>query len=155
MTSISARQVRRSGSFDLDCSADTAFPLFSPEGEREWIQEWDPRPVSPSTIVFQPDTVFREGHGKDQAVWTIVDADWQNHRAEYVRLAPESHAARIVVEVEALNQERSRAFVSYTITAWGDRGESLLANFSEHAYQDKMHNWKRLIDGCLRSRSQR
>lgn len=35
-----ARQVRRSGSFELPCSTDTAFPLFSPEGERAWVKDW-------------------------------------------------------------------------------------------------------------------
>jgi hypothetical protein len=32
-----AQQVIRTGGFDLPCDADTAFPLFSPEGERECV----------------------------------------------------------------------------------------------------------------------
>jgi hypothetical protein len=36
-----AQQVIRTGGFDLPCDADTAFPLFSPEGEREWASGWN------------------------------------------------------------------------------------------------------------------
>jgi hypothetical protein len=37
-----AQQVIRTGGFDLPCAADTAFPLFSPVGEGEWVLGWNP-----------------------------------------------------------------------------------------------------------------
>jgi hypothetical protein len=90
-----AEQVMRSGEFELPCSAEVAFPLFSPEGERAWIKDWNPHPIFPETIEFRADTVFRQGEGDASAVWTIVDVDWNSHRAEYVRVAPASHAAHL------------------------------------------------------------
>jgi hypothetical protein len=140
-----ARQVTRTGEFDLDCDADTAFPLFSPQGERAWIKDWDPRPLFPDTIAFRKGTVFRAGTGEQDAVWTIVDADWQQHRAEYVRVAPASHAAHIVVRVDAKGAGSSHVVVSYTITTWGERPGTLLDGFSEDAYATKMQNWRRMI----------
>lgn len=145
----SAWQVARSGGFDLPCSADTAFPLFSPEGERGWIKTWNPRPVFPETIAFARDTVFHEGHGDEEATWTVLDADWNSHRAEYVRVVPASHAARIVVKVEPVAPDTSRVTVSYTVTAFGDRVAALLGDFSEDAYATKMRNWKSQISSYL------
>lgn len=142
---LSAQQVIRDGSFDLNCDADAAFPLFSPEGERGWIKEWDPRPVFPETIDFRRDTVFRQGRGDEEAVWTIVDVDWKTHRAEYVRAAASSHAGHIVVKVDPTGAKECRVTVQYSVTAWGERGESLLEAFSERAYASKMRNWQRLI----------
>ncbi len=150
-----AQQVGRTGSFDLPCSADTAFPLFSPEGEREWVKEWDPTPVFPDRIEFRRDTVFREGHPGEEAVWTIVDADWKTHRAEYVRLAAHSHTARIVVKIEPLGAERSRVVVSYTVTAFGEHAASLVAAFSEEAYAAKMRDWQQRISAYLEDRKLR
>lgn len=138
-----AQQVRRTGAFDLDCRADIAFPLFSPEGERLWIKEWNPRPIFPDTIAFQADTVFRQGEGVQQAVWTILDVDWQRHRAEYVRLAPASHAARIVVQIDAHGHDACRVCVSYTLTVFGQDAASLLESFSVSAFAEKMQNWQR------------
>lgn len=147
-----AQQVRRTGSFELRCSADSAFPLFSPEGERNWVKGWAPRPVFPDRIEFARETVFQEGSASEEAVWTILDADWQTHRAEYVRLAPQSHTARIVVKVEPLGAERSRVVVSYTITAFGEHAASLAAAFSEEAYAAKMRDWQQGISAYLESR---
>ena len=146
-----ARQVCRSGSFELACSADTAFPLFSPEGEREWINGWDPQPVFPQEIAFQRDTVFRQGNGDEEAIWTIVRADWQAHTAEYVRVAPASHAAHIVVSVEKLAAAECKVQVAYAITLFGEGG-AILDAFSEEAYEAKMRNWQQWIGDLLDKR---
>ena len=147
-----AQQVSRTGGFDLDCAADTAFPLFSPQGERGWIQEWDPRPVFPDTIAFRKGTVFRQGTGEEHAVWTILDADWRQHRAEYLRVAPASHTAHIVVRVDARGAKRSHVIVSYTVTAWGEHAGALLEAFSENAYATRMRDWQRMIGECMGKR---
>jgi hypothetical protein len=151
-TAAPVQQVHRTGNFDLDCDADTAFPLFSPEGEREWVSVWDPEPVFPDQITFARDTVFREGKGADQALWTIVDVDWQIHRAEYVRLAPASHSGHIIVEVESTGSSRCRVGVKYVITAFGEDHARLLDAFSEAAYAAKMREWRQRIATCLASR---
>jgi hypothetical protein len=147
-----AEQVSRSGSFELPCAADTAFPLFSPEGERDWVKGWDPKPVFPERIAFARDTVFREGKAGEEAVWTIVDADWKMHRAEYVRLAPGSHTARVVVKIESLAAERSKVVVSYTVTVFGEQAQNLLEAFSEKSYSAKMRHWQQEISACLERR---
>ncbi|MGA7401742.1 MAG: hypothetical protein WCC99_11670 [Candidatus Sulfotelmatobacter sp.] len=140
-----AQQVSRTGSFELQCAVDTAFPLFSPEGERDWVKGWDPKPVFPERIAFARDTVFREGKAGEEAVWTIVDADWKMHRAEYVRVAPGSHTAHVVVQIESLAAEQSEVVVSYTVTAFGEHAKSLLEAFSDKAYVGKMRDWQEQI----------
>lgn len=144
-TQVAVQQVKRAGGFELPCSADSAFPLFSPEGERLWIKEWNPAPVFPDTIEFRRDTVFRQGTGDGDAVWTIVDADWKSHRAEYVRVAPKSHTARIVVKVDPAGPERCYVNAAFTVTAFAEHGYSLLESFSENAYSTKMNTWQRQI----------
>lgn len=150
---MSARQVRRTGGFDLACSANEAFPLFSPEGERHWVNGWNPKPVFPGTIAFVRDTVFRQGQGDEEAIWTIVDVDTNSHRAEYVRVAPASHAAHIVVKVEPLHSAQSHVIVTYAVTLFAAGSASLLDQFSESAYAEKMRNWQQQITGYLKSRS--
>ncbi len=148
---VAAQQVSRTGSFELPCHPDSALPFFSPEGEREWVKGWNPTPVFPDTIEFRRDTVFREGPPDDEAVWTIVDVNRETHIAEYVRVAP-SHAARIVVRIEALGGERSKVTVTYTITAFGKSPAALIAAFSEEAYAAKMRAWQQQVSACLKNR---
>ncbi len=148
----SAEQVSRTGSFELPCPADRAFPLFSPEGERNWVRGWDPRPVFPERIEFARDTVFRTADAGEEAIWTIVAADWQTHEAEYVRVAPDSHTAHIVVKIKSLAAERCKVVVRYTVTAFGGHAESLLAAFSEEVYVEKMRDWQQLTSSYLKQR---
>ena len=148
-----AQQVARAGEFDLACGADEAFPFFSPEGERSWVAGWNPQPVFPGTITFCRDTVFRQGEGDDEAIWTIVDVDPDSHRAEYVRVASASHSAHIVVEVQPLTPENSRVIVTYAVTVFGKGSAPLLEAFSESAYAEKMRNWQRQISAHLESRA--
>lgn len=140
-----AQQVRRSGAFKLPCTANVAFPFFSPEGERVWIKEWDPRAVFPQAIAFERDTVFRQGEAEGEAVWTIVDVDWDTHRAEYVRVAPQSHTARITVKVEGTGSSTCQVAVGYVVTAFADHGFSLLKSLSEDAFNAKMRTWQTQI----------
>src|SRR6516162_11407480 len=132
-TSI-ARQVHCTGGFELPCSVDVAFPLFSPEGERPWAPGWNPKPVFPETIDFAANTVFRQGEGADEAIWTILAVDWRTQTAEYFRVAPASHTARIRVHVEPAGQDRSRVAITYDVTAFGPHASQVLDSFSEHAF---------------------
>ncbi len=151
----SAEQISRTGSFELPCDADSAFPLFSPEGERNWVKGWDPKPVFPESIEFARDTVFRTADAGEKAIWTIVAADWQTHQAEYVRVAPDSHTAHIVVKIESLAAELSKVVVRYTVTAFGEHAESLLAAFSEEAFIAKMRDWQEQTSSYLEHRKLR
>lgn len=145
---VTAQQVCRRGEFDLPCTADKVLPFFSPEGEREWVKGWDPRPVFPERIEFRRDTVFRQGEGVEDALWTVVDVDWKSHRAEYVRVAPMSHAAHIVVKVDPA-QHGCHVGVTYVVTAFGDDSTSVCDSFSEVAFAGKMRNWQAGIGACL------
>jgi len=147
-TSI-AQQVHCTGAFDLPCGVDEAFPLFSPEGERAWAPGWNPKAVFPETIAFAPNTIFRQGEGVDEAVWTILQVDSGEHKAEYFRVAPASHTARISVNVEAIGPDRSHVEVSYDVTGFGPDGEHALEGFSERAYGERMRDWQRRISACI------
>jgi hypothetical protein len=149
---LCVEQICRVGEFDLDCEPDTAFPLFSPEGERDWVSDWDPKPVFPEQITFERDTVFHQGVGAEEALWIILDVDWRAHRAEYVRVLPRSHSARIVVAVKSADSGRSHVTVSYTVTAFGHDQTQLLEAFSEDAYAAKMLDWRQRISFRLANR---
>jgi len=152
LISTEVQQICRRGEFSLPCSADVAFPLFSPEGEREWIKTWNPRPVFPETVEFRADTIFREGTGQQDAIWTIVAVDWPSHRAEYVRVAPESHTAHIVVKVEPRGAESSHVSVSFTVTILGEAGVEMVEKFCESAYAARMQSWQHDISAALARR---
>jgi hypothetical protein len=108
--------------------------------------------VFPEEIEFRRDTVFRQGEDEEEAVWAIIDADWETHRAEYIRVATASHTAHILVAIESLASQRCLVTVSYTVTAFGADRQHLIDAFSETAYAAKMSKWQRQINECLETR---
>jgi hypothetical protein len=141
----SAQRVARAGGFVLPCDAEKAFPLFSPEGEREWVKGWDPKPIFPITIEFRRDTVFQTREAGGEAIWIILAAERKSYTAEYVRIAASSHSAHIVVKIEPLSKKQSRVDVNYTLAAFGETAANLLAEFSEDAFVKKMLDWQQRI----------
>ncbi len=145
-------QVVREGSFELDTSAERALHFFTPEGERAWVQGWDPKPVYPpqATVAFQANSVFRLDHGGERSLWTIVAADLHNRVAEYIYVVEGERLSRVRVQVEPLGQRRCRVRVQYVHTATSESGLQFVASVSEEAYAQKMRDWQRMVSAAIR-----
>jgi len=146
-----AEQVTRSGGFELPCSAETAFPFFSPEGERRWVDGWDPQPVFPAArdVAFATNAVFRLEMGGERSVWVVLNVDRSSRVAEYVYVVADSRVARVRVEVAEAGAQRSAVAVSYTITALSEAGKDFVRQFTEEAYAEKMRDWQRRVTEAL------
>jgi hypothetical protein len=113
------------------------------------VEGWDPVPVFPGTIEFARNTVFRTTSSGGEALWTILDADFPARRAEYLRVAPESHTARIVVTIDPLGETRSQVTVNYIVTTFGERAANVLQDFTEQSFATKMIQWQQKTSACL------
>jgi hypothetical protein len=147
-----AIRIERLGGFELPCPALKALPFFTPEGERRWVDGWDPRAVFPEgeAVVFTQGAVFRIERGGEREVWTIVRADSAAGLADYVQVVEGSRLTRIRVEVASLGPARCRVSVRYTLTALSEAGGAFLDGLSEQAYAARMSDWERRVTACLR-----
>jgi len=151
MTNLNhAEQITRDGEFELPCAADTAYPLFSPEGETHWVPGWSAKPVFPiDKMPLETDAVFvtEEPHGP--ATWMISSVNKDTWRTEYVAFEPKSHCGHITVRVEAIATERCCVHARYTITAFGEHKQEFMQAFSEEGFAARMQRWKRWIETYL------
>ena len=85
LSAMPTTQAQNEAHFELEASADQAFPFFSHEGERPWVPGWDPKPVYPaqSTVAWQADAVFLIEGTTERMVWTVLNVDQKQHIAEY------------------------------------------------------------------------
>jgi len=150
-TSMVPQQIVREGSFELDTSADKAFPLFSPEGERSWAQGWDPKPVYPpqATVEFKANSVFRVDNEQERSLWTIVEVDLRQHVAEYIYVVEGERLSRVRVQIEPLGENRCRVRVRYVHTATSEKGLQFVAGVTEEAYAQKMRHWQHHIAAAI------
>jgi hypothetical protein len=145
-------QVIREGFFELDLSAGKALPFFTPDGERTWVNGWDPDPIYPAQthVVFKANSVFRLDHDGQRSLWTILEADLQEHVAEYICVVEGVRLSRVRVQVEPLGEARCRVHVRYVHTATSEKGLHFVASLTEESYAGKMRDWQRMVNALIR-----
>lgn len=128
----------------LPVSAEEAFPLFTPEGERLWVEDWNPHhfyPANGETIVGM---VFITGHGEETTYWTLVDFDNAARKARYSRVTPGSRSVLVEVECEAIGEHEARVTVRYALTGLSEAGNATIAAFVEN-YGAMIEDWRTKI----------
>jgi hypothetical protein len=131
-------------SITLPLSADEAFPLFTPEGERLWIEDWNPHyfyPANGETIVGM---VFTTGHGDETTYWTLVDFDNAVHAARYSRVTPGSRSVIVEVACTATGEQETKVTVRYTLTSLSEAGNATIAAFVGD-YSAMIEDWRTRI----------
>ena len=141
-----ARTVQR-GSFDLPLAPAAAFDWFTAEGERRWVDGWNPVILSPCRGT-EPGAVFLTHHGDEQTIWTVIEADRDAGRLLYSRVSPDRRAGIVGVRI-ALAGEGSSITVSYDLTALSPEGEAAVKAMDEAGFVAMMAEWRRLIRAAL------
>ncbi len=145
-------QVIREGSFELDTNADRALLFFTPEGERAWVKGWNPKPMYPpqAGVVFKANSVFRVDQFGERSLWTIIEADLQEHIAEYIYVVEGERLSRVRVQIQPLSEEHCRVRVHYVHTATSEKGLQFVASVTEESYAQKMRDWHRMVSAAIR-----
>jgi hypothetical protein len=140
------------GSFDLDTSADRALLFFTPEGERAWVKEWNPKPVYPpqAGVAFQTNAVFRVDQGGERSLWTILGANSEEYTAEYVYVVQGERLSRVRVKIEPLDAKHCRVRIRYVHTATSEKGLQFVASATEEVFAQKMRDWHRMVSAAIR-----
>ena len=125
------------GTITVPLPPDQAIALFTPEGERAWVPDWDPRHHS--------DAVFTTTHGGADTTWVVLDAG--PHAVRYARVSRD-RAGTVEVRCHA-HGDRTRAEVTYDLTPLTP---DALDQFAA-GYDDMLAEWERLIaEACTTSR---
>jgi hypothetical protein len=141
-----AVRVARSHSFMLARSLENAFPLFTPEGEREWAPGWDPAYLYPRDGRAEPGMVFTTAHGGESTLWTMTRYEPANGVVEYFRATPGARAARVLVQCAALDASRTRVTVIYEFTGLSESGNAWIREMNETKYGEFIESWRKAIE---------
>ena len=140
-SAVSSRAILH-GSVRVELPREEAMHRFTPVGEREWVEGWDP--VFPGGELGDgaaPGTVFvTEAHGH-RTLWLVVERG--DDLVRYARVTPDVWAG--TVEVRCRPEGTSTiAEVTYYLTALGEAGRAELAAFAQ-GYTDYLREWERLL----------
>lgn len=129
----------------LPLPADRSFRLFTPEGERHWVPDWEPEYVHPASGHTEKGMVFVTHHDDETTLWCLVDFDPDRRYSRYARVTPGSRFVLVEVQCMALNDESTAVSVTYTLTALSEAGNQAVAGFQGEAFRRMIDEWERLI----------
>ena len=142
--------VRRSGTLRVAAPLTRAFPFFTPDGERLWVPDFDPQYLHPQSGEQGAGAIFTTAHGGEDTLWMVLKFSPADGVAEYARVTPGSRGGTVRVALEALDEARTLATVTYDLTALSERGDEVLAALTESAYAAMLADWEQKIDRALR-----
>jgi len=143
-------RVRLAGEIEVALPPDQAFGLFTPSGEREWAEGWDPVFLAPGADETEPGTVFTTAHGERRATWTVVGRE-APIAISYVTLTPGERVGLVTVRLRP-SATGSIAGVGYDLTALAPEANPGLQTFADH-YPHFLEHWQDAIAAALAARA--
>lgn len=141
------RRVVLRGHVRVALPAERAFHLFTPAGERLWVDGWEPEfPAGEEGDGGAGGAVFVTGRGGREAIWVVVERDDRSVR--YARVTPGEWAGLVEVRCTPDGDGATAAEVTYDLTALGDAGHARLAELAA-GYDAYLAEWERLIAEAL------
>lgn len=154
MTPFHALRLTRTGVIRLNAPPAVVFPLFTPEGERQWAPGWDPTSIYPASGEATCDMVFStKHHDQSDMIWAMIAYDQEDFAVSYLRVAPTSHSARIDVRCAGAGGETTGATVSYCFTGLTEAGNAYVAQYTEAHYRAWLQGWETAINDALAARA--
>lgn len=120
------------------------FLFFTPEGERNWVDGWEPHYFHRPEGESLEGTVFSTTHGGEQTLWCVASHDPTGHRVRYSRLSPGSRAALVDVDCRVQGEETA-VTVRFRSTGLSEAGNAIVGSMSGPAYRTMIEDWRTLI----------
>ena len=137
------------GTFEIPIAAERAGELFTPEGEREWVESWDPRYPDPGADPAAPGTVFVTDRHGAEVIWVITAAEPAAMR--YARFDSNGILATVEVAWEPAAEASTRVEVTYRMTAMRESARAELTGFAD-TYESYLRSWAEAIAAALEER---
>jgi hypothetical protein len=145
--------VERSGVLRVDLPLDRAFALLTPEGERLWVEGWDPEYLHPpgGGALPAPGTLFRTRHGGEETLWLVLAFDADAAAVDYARLTPGSRVGTVSVRARAVGEAGTEAEITYRLTGLSPDGNEKLLDMAPEGFLAMLRRWEAAIQSAAGS----
>ena len=140
--------------FEIDQNVETLFPLFSPEGEKRWVPDWDYVDVADARELAE-DGVFltrTHDHAAKDAIWIVKRYRPEKYFVQFYKIEPEEKIGLVTVECVPLGPESTRVKAGYTYTGLSEEGNRFVEGFTAADYEEYMREWRQLLESYFSRR---
>ncbi len=139
--------IKHTKSFNIDQAIDNLFPLFTPEGEKLWVPDWDYENIMGS-MQLKEDYIFLtkdHDHGSTEAIWLIKKFDPENYFVQYYKVEPKNKVGIITVSCSKIGQNSTKTQVSYEYIGLSEKGNKFIESFDSEQYDVFINEWEFLL----------
>ena len=148
------KSITHTKTFEIAQPVEKMFPLFTPEGEKLWVPDWDYKNLMGTTELSE-NYVFltrTHDHGTENTIWIVKKYDPQTHFVQYYKMEPENKIGVVTVECTELEDEKTEVQVTYKYVALSKAGEKFISEFNNTAYENFIGEWQKLLTIYFQSR---
>ena len=153
MKNPSDKQVSKTAAIILKDEINKVFPLFSPMGEKKWVEGWDPEFIYPANGDWLENMVFRTktGNASEKIYnWVLSHLNPKDYLVVYT-VFTENRVWTIKVQCTGLEKKKTRAEITYTFVAINEKGNELNIEAIEKMYMHELKDWEEAVNNFLRS----
>jgi hypothetical protein len=143
---MTGRQQRLTGRIQVPLPPADAFRLFTPRGEQDWAEGWQPSFPAPPPDDTEPGTVFETTAHGEHTTWLVTDRR-PGERISYARVTPGKQAGTVTVVISPAGQH-SEVEVTYHLTALTGPASGKLSEFAD-GYPAYLQSWQDAIAALL------
>lgn len=148
------KSVTHTKAFEMAQPVEEMFPLFTPEGEKLWVPDWDYKNLMGTTELHE-NYVFitkTHDHGMTDAIWIVKKYDPESHFVQYYKMEPEDKIGVVTVECTEIEDKKTKIQVTYKYVALSSAGEKFISEFDDSAYENFIGEWQKLLTNYFQSR---
>ena len=148
------KSITHTKAFEIAQPVEEMFPLFTPEGEKLWVPDWDYKNLMGTTELSE-NYVFLTGthdHGTANSIWIVKKYDPKTHFVQYYKMEPKDKIGVVTVECTELEDEKTKVQVTYKYVALSTAGEKFISEFNNTAYENFIGEWQKLLTIYFQSR---
>lgn len=136
------RRMQHTGTVTVRVPLHDALRLFTPEGERAWVEGWHPRYATTTDDDTAPGTVFTTTADGRTTIWVVVERRTDGYR--YARVTPGHTAGMVTVTGSVLDEARTAVEVTYDLSALSASARNTL-DALDAGYVTMLLRWEHLL----------
>lgn len=150
------KKIKHTANFEIDQSVEVLFPLFSAEGEKLWVPNWDYENVV-DTKELHEDYIFLtkiHDHASTKAIWLVKKYDPNSYLVQFYKVEPEDKVGIVTVQCTRLKESKTRVEVTYEYVALTVRGVRFIDKFTKPIYDEFIAEWKNMLVKYFENKAQ-
>jgi len=139
--------IKHTAGFDISQPVEQVYPLFSPEGEKHWVPNWDYENIMGTTELSE-DYVFLTGSHDDastDAIWLVKRYVPEKWFIQFYRVEPEDKIGVVTVQCSRISDHVTHVEVTYQYIPLSEKGHRFINGFTMEIYKKFIDEWRDLL----------